>query len=207
MTAGERGTYGRMQPMERFLIVVAGKAGSGKTTLSKKLAALLGLPYFDYDTLVQPFLEAIEHKYGIGDDGRNRFYRSWRSASYRTLWDVVLENIRLGRSAVMSAPLSEELRDADWPGKLFAKSGTRFSLLLCYMAPPPDMHYTMLARRASKRDSDVLGDREKFDAQYAAQKPAWDKNCVLLLDSGDIDTNTKLVLQAIEERNFKIGES
>ena len=193
--------------MERFLIVVAGKAGSGKTTLSKKLAALLGLPYFDYDTFVQPFLEAIEQKYGIGEDGRNRFYRSWRSASYRTLWDVVFENIRLGRSAVMSAPLSEELRDADWPEKLFAKSRTRFPILLCYMAPPPDIHYTMLARRASKRDSDVLGDREKFDAQYAAQKPAWDKNCVLLLDSGDIDTNMKLVLQAIEERNFKIGES
>ena len=75
------------------------------------------------------------------------------------------------------------------------------------MAPPPDMHYTMVARRASKRDSDVLGDRKKFDTQYAAQKPAWDKNCVLLLDSGDIDTNMKLVLQAIEERNFKIGES
>ena len=149
--------------MESFLIIVAGKAGSGKTTLSKKLAASLGLPYFDYDTLVQPFLEAIEQKYGIGDDGRNRFDRSWRSASYRTLWDVVFENIRLGRSAVMSAPLSEELRDADWPEKLFAKSGTRFPLLLCYMAPPPDMHYTMLARRASKRDSDVLGDRKKFD--------------------------------------------
>lgn len=31
------------------------------------------------------------------------------------------------------------------------------------MAPPPDMHYTMVARRASKRDSDVLGDRKKFD--------------------------------------------
>ena len=207
MTARARGTHGRMQSMERFLIVVAGKAGSGKTTLAKKLAALLGLPYFDYDTLVQPFLEAIEQKYGIGEDGRNRFYRSWRSASYRTLWDVVLENIRLGRSAVMSAPLSEELRDADWPEKLFAKSGTRFPILLCYMAPPPDMHYTMLARRASKRDSEVLGDRKKFDAEYAVQKPAWDKNCVLLLDSGDIDTNMKLVLQAIEERNFKIGES
>jgi len=205
MTAGARGIYGRMQPMKRLLIVVAGKAGSGKTTLAKKLACALGLPYFDYDTLVQPFLEAIEQKYGIGDGGRDRFYRSWRSTSYRTLWDVVLENIRLGRSAVLSAPLSEELRDADWPEKLFAKSETRFSLLLCYMAPPPDMHYTMLAERASKRDSDVIGDRKKFDAHYAAQKPAWDANCVLVLDSGDIDTNTALVLQAIEERGFKIG--
>lgn len=185
--------------MQPFMIIFAGKAGTGKTTLARALSRQLHIPYFDYDTLAQPFLKAIEKRYGLGNNGRNSFYQNWRSVSYETLWSPVLENINLGEDVILSAPFSKEILDASFPDELRKKTDNSFSLLLCYMAPPPDIHYNMLSDRASERDSDVLQNKDLFYTGYKAEMPKWKEELVLYLDSGDMQINMQKIVQKIRE--------
>lgn len=181
--------------MKACLIVFAGKAGTGKTTLAREVAKRLGIAYLDYDTLNQSYLEAIEERYGLGDGDRYALYRAWRDQSYRTLLDAALENIGLGIPAVVSAPFSKELRDPSYPDALFDKAGCVFPLIVFYMAPPEDMHYHMVKSRSSRRDEDFIADRRRFAESYSSEKPRWDGKYIEVLDSGDLDRNIDIAMR------------
>uniref|UniRef100_UPI00109BBFD3 shikimate kinase n=1 Tax=Microbacterium sp. K35 TaxID=2305440 RepID=UPI00109BBFD3 len=47
------------QPSDARVVVVAGVAGSGKTTLGRALAAELGVPLLDLDAVTTPLLDAL----------------------------------------------------------------------------------------------------------------------------------------------------
>jgi len=180
------------------LIVIAGKAGTGKTTLALAIAQQLHIPYFDYDTLVQPFLEAIETKYGRGGNGKYAFYHEWRNASYGTLWGVVKENLRLGNDVILSAPLTKEMQNPQFPEVIKGIMQVPFSLLVCYMAPPLALHHAMLTERGSKRDEEVLSDEQKFSEVLSPEKPRFDGTWLLYLDSGDVSLNRDVVIRKVQ---------
>lgn len=178
------------------LLVFAGKAGSGKTTVAKMVARTTHFAFFDYDTLVQPFLEEIENRFGLGDSSRLDFYRRWRKQSYRTLFNPVVENLRLGTDVILCAPLSEELQDPGFPDVLRTEVGVPFSLFLCHLRPPLDIHYHMIMDRNSRRDEDLLSDRAKFFDVCKAMDSVWDVPS-LVLESGDSKKNYEIVMERI----------
>ncbi len=184
--------------MRPFLILFAGKAGTGKSTLASAVSEELSLPYVDYDTACQPFLSAIEKRAGLGDGDRYAFYRTWRKASYDTVLDIISENIRLGVSIVASAPFSEEIRDPAFPDKLRQSSGRDFRILLCYMAPDEETHLRMVRDRGSFRDEDFISDRKRFSETLKAEMPAWDPSSVMYLDSGVYEINKNLVITRVK---------
>lgn len=183
--------------MKPLLILFSGKAGTGKTTLARWLSKETHTAYFDYDTLNQPFLESIEKIYGLGDGDRYAFYRFWRKTTYDTLWAPVWENLALGNDVVLSAPLSKEIRDPEFPRKLQAHGPVPFAMLLCHMAPPQELHYKMVEARGSRRDEDFIGNRKSFDLVYGNEVPLWDASSVIILDSGDFDRNAQTVIQRV----------
>lgn len=184
--------------MKPTLIFFAGKAGTGKTTMSLALSKKLSMPYLDYDTMCQPFLEEIERRIGLGDDDRLEFYRAWRQACYDTVIGTAEENIRLGCSVIVSAPMTLELRDVEFPSRLREGIGLDFNLLLCYMAPPHEKHWLMVKGRNSRRDEDFIRDREMFDTFLGAELPVWNPENVLVLVSGDIEANLEKIVKKIE---------
>jgi gluconate kinase len=191
--------------MKPLLIVFAGKPATGKTTLARIIATEEGITYLDYDTLVQPFLEHIEKAYGLGGTDRYGFYRMWRECCYTTVMDVVLENIRLGNSVILTAPFSRELKDPDYPSHLREMAGCSFSLLLCYMAPPLSQHLQMMRLRSSHRDEDFLNNEERFAHVCGPESPLWGEDVCMVLDSGDLQRNKQLVrarVATLKERSI-----
>ncbi|QJU56338.1 AAA family ATPase (plasmid) [Herbiconiux sp. KACC 21604] len=111
-----------------FALAVVGSAGSGKSTIARKIARRAGAAYFDKDTLAGPLVEAFMASHGYSEDERetNRFYLDTvMPAEYAALFAVAADNLRLGRSVVMDAPFAAYLHQpgffeeaaarAEWP--------------------------------------------------------------------------------------------
>ena len=181
-----------------ILIIFAGKAGTGKTTLSRIIAKEEKIAYLDYDTLNQSFLTSIEEKNGLQNKDRYGFYREWREPCYSTLINEIVENLNLGISLIVSAPLTQELQDSSFPEKLRHEIKEEFSLLLCYMAPGMDIHKKMVKERNSIRDEDFLINEERFDQTLSPEMPKWDESETIILTSGDIEKNKEIVLERVK---------
>lgn len=166
------------------LVVFAGLPGTGKTTVARQVALACHWPYFDYDTLIQPFLQSIEAEFGLGGS-RLGFYRHWRAASYETLWAPVLENLRLGNDVVLSAPLSAEVRDATFFSRLKEGLGRPVTVTCFYMAPRDGLHLDMLKRRGSIRDEEVLSDWASYQDSHDDSPPCWDADHCAYLEFND----------------------
>jgi|GEM_PF-129345 len=91
------------------VILIAGVAGSGKTTLGRLVAHALRLPILDLDELTNPLLD------GLGDliPGphwvNSPYAATIRTARYTALLRVASDNVLLGQGAVLVAPFSAEL--------------------------------------------------------------------------------------------------
>ncbi|KND59948.1 Phosphate starvation-inducible protein PhoH, putative ATPase [Candidatus Burkholderia verschuerenii] len=110
----------------KHLLFFCGHAGSGKTTLAKRLFSPLmhasGEPFclLDKDTLYGAYSAAA-----IGEltgDPHDRdsplFIQNLRDPEYRSLVDTAAENLALGVSVIVVAPLSREVRE----GRLFDRA-------------------------------------------------------------------------------------
>ncbi|SAK64021.1 ATPase [Caballeronia temeraria] len=108
------------RPGVKHLIFFCGHAGTGKTTLAKRLFAPLmqasGKPFclLDKDTLYGAYSAAAIG--ALTGDPHDRdsplFIEHFRDPEYRCLIDTAAENLALGVSAVIVAPLTREVRNA-----------------------------------------------------------------------------------------------
>ena len=102
-----------------YLFFFCGHAGTGKTTVAKHLAAPLmratGVPFclLDKDTLYGPSgAAAIGALTGNPNDRDSPLYlQHLRDPEYRGLIDTARDNLELGVSALVVAPLSREVRE------------------------------------------------------------------------------------------------
>jgi len=101
------------------LIFICGHAGTGKTTLAKRLIGPLmkatGEPFclLDKDTLYGAYsAAAIGALTGDPNDRDSPlFLQHFRDPEYRSLFKTCAENLELGISAIAVAPLSREVRE------------------------------------------------------------------------------------------------
>ena len=133
-------------PMERpqpaRLALVSGMPATGKTTLGRRLAADLGLPFFAKDDLKETLFDTL----GVGDLA---WSRRLGPASFTLLRYIAEATVRAGQSAVIEANFTVEY-DAPFYQSLVARHGVRVAQVWLTAAP-----MTILARferRAASAD-------------------------------------------------------
>ncbi len=172
------------------LIAVIGTAGSGKSTVARRLAVQHGAAYLDKDAMSARFVEAalVAAGYDPGDRESNPFYRTHiLPLEYDSLLDVAGDNLRIGRSVVLDAPFSPYLSDPDF----ISASARRFNW------PPVDVEVVQvrvspatlqhrLRERGLERDRWKLAHWDEYWSEHGARPCSW-TNVRLTEYSNDAD--------------------
>ena len=96
---------------------VIGPAGSGKSTVGKRIAKRYDSAYVDKDTVATGFTELLLQLNGSDKDDRdhNAFYQSnILPVEYETILRICGDNLALGRSVVLDAPFGRFFQDRDY---------------------------------------------------------------------------------------------
>lgn len=159
------------------LRIVIGTAGSGKSTIARRLAREHGAVYLDKDAMCARFVEAalVSAGYDPGDREANPFYRDKiLPLEYDSLLDVAGSNLRLGCSVVADAPFSPYLSAPtfisaaaerfDWPPVDVEVIRVRVS---------PKTLQERLRERGLRRDHVKLADWDQYWAVHGGLECAW----------------------------------
>ncbi|PAF29716.1 ATP-binding protein [Paenibacillus sp. 7516] len=110
--------------MRPVLIFLIGSAGSGKSTIGKRLAAEHHLCYLDKDVVCNTFTGKLLEARGYSPHERdgNAYYRDIvMDLEYETLLNVANDNLQLGRSVILDAPFVGYFHKSDYINQLISK--------------------------------------------------------------------------------------
>jgi predicted kinase len=111
--------------MMQKLVFFVGVAGTGKTTVARKLSVDIPAAFLDRDTIGGRFVEAILEMKGLDKNDRDsQFYKeNLRDLEYDTAKDVCIENLAAGQNVFMISPFTAELRNKAWIEEVLAAAG------------------------------------------------------------------------------------
>ncbi|WP_059049889.1 AAA family ATPase [Paenibacillus senegalimassiliensis] len=107
------------------LVFFVGVAGTGKTTVARKLARRMSAAFLDRDTVGGRFAEKILEMNGLDTNDRDSaFYKEHlRDLEYEATRDICIENLSAGQNVFMISPFTAELKSREWLGKLLQDAG------------------------------------------------------------------------------------
>ncbi|MHA7964279.1 AAA family ATPase [Paenibacillus sp. CAU 1782] len=107
------------------LVFFVGVAGTGKTTVARKLSVDIPAAFLDRDTIGGRFVEAILEMKGLDKNDRDsQFYKeNLRDLEYDTAKDVCIENLAAGQNVFMISPFTAELKNKAWIEEVLAAAG------------------------------------------------------------------------------------
>lgn len=140
----------------KYVILVAGHAGSGKTEVCKLLATRLHWPMLDKDTLTRPLVEALSERFSADPHDRQSeaYLTHVRPLEYAVIQDVMWEQLELGAPGVLvSAPFVRELCDKEWVENLRFDCEVRgFELKVVWVRCDRDTLRNRIVARGADRD-------------------------------------------------------
>ena len=139
------------QPERPLVVAVAGVAGSGKSTLGHRLAAVLGLPVLDLDSVTNPLLDRLPAVVLGGHWLDSPHAPAVRDGRYAALRAVAQDVVRTARGAVLVAPFTAELTGGDdWHALREALPDAEFHLV--HLVGEPGLLARRRAARGAERD-------------------------------------------------------
>ncbi|NMO98136.1 AAA family ATPase [Paenibacillus lemnae] len=107
------------------LVFFVGVAGTGKTTVAKKLAVRIPAAFLDRDTVGGRFVEKFLESKGMDPNDRDSsFYKEHlRDLEYDTTKDICIENLSAGQNVFMISPFTAELKNREWIEEVISASG------------------------------------------------------------------------------------
>ncbi|MFB2556939.1 HAD-IA family hydrolase [Herbiconiux liangxiaofengii] len=138
-----------------MIIVVAGAAGSGKSTLGLELARDLGAALLDLDTLTNPVLEGLGGALADGAHWNDPSLRPViRPARYAALRATLTDQVRAGSDAVLVAPFTAELTGGvEWQQLVEAAGETPH---VVWLRADPELLSARRRARGADRDAHVV---------------------------------------------------
>ena len=159
------------------LTIVIGTAGSGKSTVARRLARRLGAAYRDKDAMSARFVEAalLAAGHDAGDRESSPFYREQLlPLEYDSLLDVAGANLRVGCSVVLDAPFSPYLSQPSFitsAAERFAWPPVDVEVVRVRVAP--ETLRERLHRRALARDRVKLAHWDEFWSVHGSLRCEW----------------------------------
>ncbi|WP_244846356.1 ATP-binding protein [Caballeronia sp. SL2Y3] len=154
----------------KHLLFFCGHAGTGKTTLAKRLFAPLmretGEPFcmLDKDTLYGAYSAAAIG--ALTGDPHDRdsplFIKHLRDPEYRSLVDTAAENLALGVSVVVVAPLSREVRERRLFDRAWLGVDDDVTIRVVWVHVGEDVARERIAARADPNDAYKLAHWEDY---------------------------------------------
>lgn len=144
------------------VLLVCGPPASGKSTLGRALAAHFEAVLLDLDVLTGPLTATVSALLGVDDLDAEPLART-RAPRYDSLLAVAVDNVRLGRSAVLVAPFGAERRDpAAWTRftNPLVEVGGRVQLV--WLRLPGPVLLDRMRMRAADRDRAKLADARAY---------------------------------------------
>lgn len=107
------------------LVFFVGVAGTGKTTVARKISERIPAAFLDRDTVGGRFVEAMLERNGLDKNDRDsEFYKqNLRDLEYDTTKDICIENLAAGQNVFMISPFTAELKNKAWIEEVIAAAG------------------------------------------------------------------------------------
>lgn len=98
---------------KKSLIIIAGCAGAGKTTVGKELARRLGFAYIDKDTVTKEYTDFILTQLGsfAGDRESDLYKNQVLPIEYRVTFKVCKDVLENGKSVILTIPFIGQIKD------------------------------------------------------------------------------------------------
>lgn len=132
------------------VVMVAGPAGAGKSTLGRALAAQMRAALLDLDDLTNPILDALWSGAGHWNDPEHRALV--RPARYAVLRAAAAAQVASGVDVVLVAPFTAELAGGDAWAALAAAVAPAEPFVV-WIDAPADVLSARVRERADVRDS------------------------------------------------------
>lgn len=174
--------------MSATVLVVLGPAGSGKSTIARRIARLRRAAYLDKDALLAEFVAAMMTRAGRRPDDRESdgFYREEiLPLEYRALWRAATACAELGTEAVIDAPFLADIHDPGYLRRALAEAGRPATpVTVVQLVTPGNEVRERLIRRGNPRDAWKLAHWDEFWAAHGEVRCAWSGCRILRVENG-----------------------
>lgn len=183
---------------------VIGPAGSGKSSVSRTLAAEFETVFLDKDVVCGPLTEALLEIAGTDPAGRddNPVYQDpVMDLEYQTLLAIAGDNLRLGRSVVLDAPFGRYLPEADFlTANASAHGWPDAEWIVVRVAVDGESVRRRVEARGLSRDRWKLENWEEFWTRASAVDCRWTGATVVDVDNGRHGFHRDEVIAQIERQ-------
>ena len=173
--------------MKPVLIFLIGSAGSGKSTIGKKLATEHHFCYLDKDVLCNTFTGKLLETQGYSPHDRdgNIYYRDIvMDLEYETLLNVANDNLQLGRSVILDAPFVGYFHKSDYIDGLVSKYGwEQVTPVVLRVDVNMDVLEQRLRNRGLERDRWKLEHWDAFVQGLKANVCTWENIQLISVDN------------------------
>lgn len=193
------------------LVFFVGVAGTGKTTVARKLANRIPAAFLDRDTIGGRFVEAILELKGLDKRDRDSdFYKKHlRDLEYDTAKDVCIENLAAGQNVFMISPFTAELKNREWIEEVISAAGlTKQEVdvrVIVVTLQDMELQRDRIIGRQTERDQWKLDNWGDFEKRVAfVPQINWDipSSSILVFDnSGElIEEKSEQLFQFVNEK-------
>lgn len=198
------------------LVFFVGVAGTGKTTVARKLSDRIPAAFLDRDTIGGRFVETILELNGLDKRDRDSDYykKHLRDLEYDTAKDVCIENLAAGQNVFMISPFTAELKNKQWIEDVIEAAGlTRSDVdvkVVVVTLQDMELQKERIVGRQTERDQWKLNNWGDFEKRIAfVPEINWDipSSSVLVFDnSGELtEEKSELLFQFVNEKQTTLS--